>query len=76
MTPRRLALGLIALFVAALKINVGVPPTIIVGGSALVGFFCWRATNLRGAITPVATTILFLTCAGRRSAATRWTRAI
>jgi hypothetical protein len=54
------ALALIALFVAALKSNVGVPPTIIVGGSALVGFFCWRATNLRRAITPVATTILFL----------------
>jgi hypothetical protein len=54
------ALGLIALFVAALKINVGVPPTIIVGASALVGFFCWRATNLRRAITPGATTILFL----------------
>jgi hypothetical protein len=54
------ALGLIALFVAALKINVGVPPTIIVGASALVGFFCWRATNLRRAITPVPATVLFL----------------
>src|SRR5262245_60877576 len=54
------AFGLIALFVAALKVNVGIPPTIIVGGSALVGFFCWRATNLRRPITPVVTTILFL----------------
>jgi hypothetical protein len=54
------AVALIALFVAALKINVGVPPTIIVGGSALVGFFCWRATNLRRAVTPPATTVLFL----------------
>ncbi|MFL6572102.1 MAG: hypothetical protein ACJ8G4_10145 [Burkholderiales bacterium] len=54
------ALALIALFVAALKINVGVPPTIIVGASALVGFFCWRATNLRHSITPVPATILFL----------------
>jgi len=54
------ALGLIAFFVAALKINVGIPPTIIVGASALVGFFCWRATNLRRPITPLATTVLFL----------------
>jgi hypothetical protein len=54
------ALALIALFVAALKVNVGIPPTVIVGGSALVGLFCWRATNLRRAITPVAATILFL----------------
>jgi len=54
------SLALIVLFVAALKINVGVPPTIIVGASALVGFFCWRATSLRRAVTPVATTILFL----------------
>jgi len=54
------ALALIALFAAALKINVGVPPTVIVGGSALVGFFCWRATNLRRAITPVPADILFL----------------
>lgn len=29
-----IALGLVVLFVAALKINVGTPPTIIVGGSA------------------------------------------
>ena len=53
-------MALIALFVAALKINVGVPPTIIVGGSALVGFFCWRATNLRRAAEPRKLTILFL----------------
>lgn len=45
-----IALGLIVLFVAALKINVGVTPTIIVGGSAIVGFFCWRLTNLRSGI--------------------------
>jgi hypothetical protein len=54
------ALGLIALFVAVLKINVGVPPTMIVGASALIGFFCWRATNLRRPISPVTTTVLFL----------------
>ena len=54
------ALALIVFFVAALKTNVGIPPTIIVGASALVGFFCWRATNLRRPITPVTTTILFL----------------
>ena len=55
-----IALGLIVLFVVALKINVGVPPTIIVGGAAIIGFFCWRITNLRRAINPVKTTIIFL----------------
>ena len=54
------ALSLTALFVTMLKVNVGIPPTVIVGASALVGFFCWRATNLRRAVTPVATTVLFL----------------
>ncbi len=54
------ALGLILICVAALKVNVGVPPTMIVGGSALVGFLCWRATNLRRAISPLTTTIVFL----------------
>ena len=54
------ALALMAVFVTTLKFNVGVPPTVIVGASALVGFFCWRATNLRRAVTPLATTVLFL----------------
>src|SRR5262245_16188440 len=55
-----IALGLIVLFIAALKINVGLPPTIIVGGAALVGFFCWRITNLRRVINPIKATIVFL----------------
>lgn len=55
-----IALGVIVFFVAALKINVGIPPTIIVGGSAVIGFFCWRATNLRRVINPMKTTIVFL----------------
>src|SRR5262245_57228895 len=55
-----IALGLIVVFVALLKINVGIPPTIIVGASAIVGFFCWRATNLRRAIDPKKTAIVFL----------------
>jgi hypothetical protein len=54
------ALGLIALFIIALKIKIGMPPTIIVGGSAIFGFFGWRLTNLRRAINPMKTTILFL----------------
>jgi hypothetical protein len=54
------AAALIALFIAALRINVGVPPTVIVGVSAVVGFFCWRATNLRRAVAPVKLTVLFL----------------
>jgi hypothetical protein len=54
------ALALIVFFVAALKINVGTPPTIIVGGSAIIGFLCWRMTNLRRAIDPKKTTVVFL----------------
>lgn len=54
------ALVLIALLIRALWINIGLPPTIIVGGSALIGFFFWRATNLRRPITPQRTAILFL----------------
>lgn len=55
-----IALGLLIFFIAALTINVGVPPTIIVGGSGIIGFFCWRMTNLRHAINPVKTTVVFL----------------
>jgi len=54
------ALGLIAALIATLWINIGFPPTVIVGGSAIVGFLCWRATNLRRAIAPQTVTILFL----------------
>jgi len=54
------ALGLIVIFVTALKINVGLPFAIIVGGSAIIGFFCWRITNLRRAINPLKTAIIFL----------------
>lgn len=54
------ALGLIVAFVAALKVNVGLPPTMIVGGSAMAGFFCWRMTNLRRPIQPQRVAILFL----------------
>ena len=55
-----LALALIVGFVIVLTIKVGLPFTIIVGGSAIIGFFCWRVTNLRQAITPMTTTVLFL----------------
>jgi hypothetical protein len=54
------ALGLIVIFATALNINVDFPLTIIVGGSAVIGFFCWRMTNLRRAINPGKTTIVFL----------------
>ncbi|HVJ25689.1 MAG TPA: hypothetical protein VM756_17335 [Burkholderiales bacterium] len=54
------ALGLVMIFIGLLRINIGVAPTIIVGGSAAVGFFCWRATNLRQPIHPLKTTIVFL----------------
>jgi hypothetical protein len=55
-----IAIGLIVIFIGALKINVGLPPTIIVGASAIIGFLCWRVTNLRRAINPMKTTIVFL----------------
>jgi len=55
-----IALVAIAGSVAALKINVGLPPTVIVGASAMVGFLCWRKTNLRQPITAEKTAILFL----------------
>ena len=55
-----IALGLIVVFVAALTICVGIQLAIIVGGSAFIGFFCWRMTNLRRAINPGKTTIVFL----------------
>lgn len=55
-----IALASIAFFVTALKINVGLPPTVIVGASAMAGFFCWRRTNLRRPIDPPKTAILFL----------------
>jgi hypothetical protein len=54
------ALVLIGALIAALWINIGLPPTVIVGSSALIGFFCWRMTNLRRAIEPQKTAILFL----------------
>lgn len=54
------ALAVIALLIGLLWTNIGLPPTVIVGGSAIVGFFCWRATNLRRVIDPQKTTILFL----------------
>ncbi len=47
------ALGLIVLFVTALNIKVGMPPTLIVGASAIIGFFCWRAANFSHPIDPV-----------------------
>jgi hypothetical protein len=54
------AVAVLVAFVTALWINIGLPPTVIVGGSAIIGFFFWRATNLRRAIEPRTTAILFL----------------
>jgi len=55
-----IALAVIVIFAIALKVNVGVPTAIIVAGSASIGFFCWRITNLKRAINPVKTATLFL----------------
>ncbi len=55
-----IALILIVFFATALAINVGLPTMIIVVSSATIGFFCWRVTNLRQAITPTKTATLFL----------------
>lgn len=54
------AVLLMVFFVTALTISVGTPVMVIVATSALIGFFCWRATNLRRPITPVTTAVLFL----------------
>jgi hypothetical protein len=54
------ALGLIALFAVAVSNNIGAPLAVIVAGSALIGFFGWRITNLRRPIHPQRTAILFL----------------
>jgi hypothetical protein len=54
------ALAVIALFATALRINVGLPLAIIVGCSALGGFFCWRLTNLRRPIDPPRLVVMFL----------------
>ncbi len=59
MMNQGIAIALTVLFIAAL-INVGLQLAIIVGGSAIIGFFCWRITNLRRAIDPVKTAIVFL----------------
>lgn len=55
-----IALALTLFFTVMLKINVGLPPTIIVSGSALIGFFGWRLTNLKHSLDPVKTATLFL----------------
>lgn len=54
------AVVLMVVFVTALTINVGWATMVIVAGSALIGIFCWRAINLRQAITPVRTAVFFL----------------
>lgn len=55
-----LALVILAVFATVVTINVGAPVAVIVGASMLVGFFCWRATNLRRPIEPQKTAVLFL----------------
>ena len=59
-TNQLIALALIVFFVTMVKINVGLPVAVIVGVSAIVGFFGWRATNLNHSIDPTKTATLFL----------------
>jgi hypothetical protein len=59
MMNQGIAMALTIVFIAAL-VNVGLQLAVIVGGSAIIGFFCWRITNLRRAIDPVKTAIVFL----------------
>jgi hypothetical protein len=54
------ALVIVTFFIVVLAIYVGSATTVIVGASALIGFVCWRATNLRRPVTPMKTAILFL----------------
>jgi len=51
---------ILAVFATVLTVNVGAPVAVIVAASMLVGFFCWRATNLRRPIEPQKTAVLFL----------------
>jgi hypothetical protein len=54
------ALVILAVFTTLITKNVGAPVAVIVGSAMLVGFFCWRATNLRRPIEPQKTAVLFL----------------
>ena len=46
-------------------INIGLPPVIIIGGSAVVAFFCWYFTYLKNPVEPSVILPLFiLTVAG------------
>lgn len=58
-----LALVILAAFATVVTLNVGAPVAVIVASSMLVGFFCWRATNLRRPIEPQKTALLFLATA-------------
>ena len=41
-------------------INIGLPPVIIVGGSAVIAFFCWYFTYLRNPVDPAIILPLFI----------------
>lgn len=41
-------------------INIGLPPVIIIGGSAVVAFFCWYFTYLRNPVEPSVILPLFI----------------
>ena len=58
-----LALVILGVFATLLTIQIGFAPAVIVAASMLVGFFCWRATNLRRPIEPQKTALLFLATA-------------
>jgi hypothetical protein len=55
-----LAVVILAVFTTLLTINIGWAPAVIVASAMLVGFFCWRATNLGRPIAPQKTAVLFL----------------
>ena len=55
-----IAIVIVAVFALALTMRMGLPMAIIVAGSAAIGFFCWRATNLRRPFDPVKSALLFL----------------
>jgi hypothetical protein len=59
MVNQGVAMAVTVFFILVLA-NVGLQLAVIVGGSAIIGFFCWRMTNLRRAINPVKTAIVFL----------------
>jgi len=62
--PQKLSLVIAIIFTLVAPImgylSIGLPPVIIVGGSALIGLVCWYATYLKNPVAPKIILPLFL----------------